>query len=210
MAKAFSRHTIDEYLPEIKGICAGLEVEMARHNLNHLLEIQPLPALEQYGRSKITYAMMLLNSWLEGTAFTAHHTFLQKKDATAKWADMLNIINEKILEHRNGVSLITLHLFSSGRIRRTVDDSTLEHNFQDDGFKKEILLALMESRDYTKTKTLQKRLRSKSVASVSKIIASINSALEENLQLPKNQKLIENKRVSGYRLNALYNIVLTK
>lgn len=56
----FSRHTIAEYLPEIKGICAPIEVETARHDLDGLAQLQPLPAIEQYGRSKIVYAMMLV------------------------------------------------------------------------------------------------------------------------------------------------------
>lgn len=209
MTKVLSRHTIDEYLPEIKGICAGIEVELTRHDLDHLLELQPLPALEQYGRLKINYAMMLLNVWLNDTAFTTKHSFFQKNDVTAKWSDMLQIINGKIHEHQNDVPVIALHLYRNGRIRRTVDDSTLEHNFEDDGFKKGILFALFERDDYLKTADLKRHLGSKSSESVSKMIAAINDTLKEKLQLPKNKKLIESKRGSGYRLNALYNIVVT-
>lgn len=209
MTKPFSRHTIDEYLPEIKGICAGIEVELTRHDLDHLLELQPLPALKQYGRLKINYAMMLLNVWLNDTAFNTKHSFFQKNDVTAKWSDMLEIINGKIHEYQNDVPVIALHLYRNGRIRRSVDDSILEHNFEDDGFKKGILFALWEQGDYVKTADLKRHLGSKSSESVSKMIGSINDILKEKLQLPKNQKLIESKRGSGYRLNALYNIVVT-
>ncbi len=205
----FSRHTIAEYLPEIKGICASIEVEMAKHDLDRLPQLQPLPAMEQYGRSKIVYALMLIHEWLEGSAFTTTHFHLQKKDTNAKWADMLQILNAKILEHQNDVPVIVLTLSRSGRITRTVDGATFEHDFKSDGFKKDILFMLDENDGYVQTRDIQKRLGSKSAASVPKTTAAINTALRTKLKLPKKQDVIESKRVSGYRLNPLYNIIIT-
>lgn len=205
----FSRHTIAEYLPEIKGICAAIEVEMAKHDLDGLMQLQPLPAIEQYGRSKIVYAMMLVNEWLKGTPFKTHAYFLQKNDKNARWADMLKVLKAKILEYQNDVSVIVLSLSRSGRITRTVDGTVFEHNFESDGFKKEILMALLENDGYVPTGDLKRRVGSKSVESVSKTIAAINNVLKAKLQLSPNEKVLESKRGSGYRLNPSYNIVLT-
>lgn len=204
----FSRHTIAEYFPEIKGICACLEVEMARHDLDKLSQLQPLPAIEQYGRSKIVYAMMLINEWLEGSSFKTHVYFLQKTDKNARWADMLKILNTKILEHQNDASIIVLHLYRNGRITRSIDDAILDHDFES-GLKKEILITLLEEEGYMKTKDIQKRTGSKSTEVVSKTIAGINGILRIRLQLSKDQDVIESKRGSGYRLNPVYNVVIT-
>lgn len=203
----FSRHTIAEYLPEIKGICAAIEVEMARHGLDDITQLQPLPAIEQYGRSKIIYAMMLINEWLKGSSFKTHVYFLQKSDKDVKWVDMLEILNAKILEYQNDVPVIVLTLSHSGRITRTIDGATFEHDFESDGFKKDILFMLHEYDGYIQTRDIQKRLGSKSTESVSKTIAAINTVLRAKLQFPKKQDVIESKRGSGYRLNPLYNIV---
>ncbi len=204
----FSRHTIAEYLPEIKGICASVEVEMARHDLDGLLQLQPLPAIEQYGRSKIVYAMMLVGEWLKDTPFSTHSTYLKKNDKGARWADMLKILNAKILEYQNDVPVIVLNLSRSGHITRTVDGSTFEHDFESDGFKKEILVMLHENDGYVQTKDLKQRTGSKSTESVAKTIAAINNVLRAKLQLPVKEKVIGSKRASGYRLNPLYNIVI--
>lgn len=204
----FSRHTIAEYLPEIKGICAAIEVEMARHDLDGLTQLQPLPAIEQYGRSKIVYAMMLINEWLKGSSFKTHVYFLQKTDRSAKWADMLKILNTKILEYQNDVPVIALNLSRTGRITRAVDETVFEHNFESDGFKKEILFILLENNNYVPTNEIKQRTGSKSIESVSKTIAAINTVLKAKLQLPIKEKVIESKRASGYRLNPLYNIVI--
>ncbi len=204
----FSRHTIAEYLPEIKGICASIEVEMAKHDLDGLSELQPLPAIEQYGRSKIVYTMMLINEWLKDTPFSTHSIYLKKNDKGARWEDMLKMLNTKILEYQNDVSIIVFNLSRNGRITRTINDVVLEHDFSSDGFKKELLSALLENGGYIKTRDLQKKIGSKSAESVAKTIAAINTALRSKLQLPQKQKVIESKRSSGYRLNPLYNIVL--
>lgn len=205
----FSRHTVAEYLSEIKGICASLEVEMVKHDLDGLLQLQPLPAIEQYGRSKIVYAMMLVGEWLKDTPFSTHSTYLKKNDKGARWTDMLKILNAKILEYQNDVPVIVLTLSRSGRIIRTVDSSTFEHDFESDGFKKEILFMLLENEGYVQTKDLKQRIGSKSIESVAKTIAAINNILRAKLQLPAKEKVIESKRASGYRLNPLYNIVTT-
>ncbi len=204
----FSRHTIAEYMPEIKGICASIEVELSKHDLDGLTQLQPLPAIEQYGRSKIVYAMMLVHEWLNGSAFTTHHVYLQKKDKSAKWADMIAILNAKILEYQNDTPVIVLSVSRSGRITRTIDGTVMEHEFESDGFKKDILFMLHEHDGYMPTEDIRKRLGSKSAAAVSKTIAAVNSVLRTRLQLPKKQDVIESKRGSGYRLNPLYNIVI--
>lgn len=204
----FSRNTVTEYLPEIKGICASIEVEMSKHDLDGLSELQPLPAIEQYGRSKIVYAMMLVNEWLKGTSFGTHVIFLQKKDKDAKWADMLAVLNAKILEYQNDIPVIVLTLSRNGRITRTVDGTIFDHSFESDGFKKDVLFMLHEHEGYVPTRDIQKRLGSKSAESVSKTIAAIGSVLRTKLQLPKKQDVIESKRGSGYRLNPMYNIVI--
>ncbi|MBY0473104.1 HTH domain-containing protein [Patescibacteria group bacterium] len=205
----FSRHAIAEYLPEIKGICASIEVELSKHDLDRLTELQPLPAIEQYGRSKVVYAMMLVHEWLSGSAFTTHHVYLQKKDKSAKWADMIAILNAKIIEHQNDAPVIVLSISRSGRITRTIDGTALEHEFDSDGFKKDILFMLHEHDGYIPTRDIQKRIGAKSTEVVSKTIAAINTVLHTKLQLPKKQDVIESKRGSGYRLNPLYNVVIT-
>lgn len=205
----FSRHTIAEYLPEIKGICASIEVEMARHDLDKLAQLQPLPAIEQYGRSKIVYALMLMNEWLKDSSFKTQVYFLQKTDKNARWVDMLKILNAKILEYQNDVSIVVLHLHRNGHITRSIDDAILDHDFESDGLKKEILIALLENEGYMKTRDIQKRIGSKSTEAVSKTVASINNTLRTKLQLSKTKDVIESKRGSGYRLNPLYNIVIT-
>ena len=205
----FSRHAIAEYLPEIKGICAAIEVELSKHDLDGLTQLQPLPAIEQYGRSKIVYAMMLVHEWLKDSAFTASHFHLQKKDKSAKWADMIAILNAKILEYQNDIPVVILSLSRSGRIARTIDGTVFEHEFESGGFKKDILFMLHEHDGYVQTQDIQKRLGSKSTAAVSKTIAAINAVLRAKLQLPKKQDVIESKRGSGYRLNPLYNVVIT-
>ena len=204
-----SRHTIAEYLPEIKGICASIEVEMAKHDLDSLTELRPFPAIEQYGQSKVIYAMMLVNEWLKGTPFKTHAYFLQKTNRDAKWADMLNVLKAKVLEYQNDVPMFVLSLSRSGRITRTVDGTVLDHDFESEGFKKEILMALLENDGYVSTNELKRRTGSKSIESVSKTIAAINNVLKTKLQLPPKAKVIESKRGSGYRLNSLYNTVLT-
>jgi hypothetical protein len=152
--------------------------------------------------------MMLINKWLEGSSFKTHVFFLQKTDKNAKWADMLKILNAKILEYQNDVPVIILTLFRSGHIARTVGGTTLEHDFESDGFKKEILFMLLENNNYVPTNEIKQRTGSKSIESVSKTIAAINTVLKAKLQLPAREKVVESKRASGYRLNPLYNIVI--
>lgn len=206
----FSRHTIAEYLSEIKGVCAAIEVELTAHpDLDRRSELQPFPAMEQYGESKIRYAMMLMNEWLKGTAFGTQFHFLQKKDPSASWTDMLKLLNAKILEYQNDVPVIILTLSRSGRITRAVDGSTFEHDFESDGFKKEILFTLLQHDGYVQTDELKRRIGSKSTESVAKTIAAVNNVLKVKLQLPAKEKVIESKRASGYRLNPLYNIMIT-
>jgi hypothetical protein len=152
--------------------------------------------------------MMLAHEWLNGSDFTTRHFYLQKKDKSAKWADMIAILNAKILEYQNDTPVIVLSVSRSGRITRTIDGTVLEHEFESDGFKKDILFMLHEHDGYMPTREIQKRLGSKSAESVSKTIAAINTVLRIKLQLPKKQDVIESKRASGYRLNPLYNIVI--
>lgn len=91
---------------------------------------------------------------------------------------MLKILNAKILEYQNDVPIIVLTLSRSGRITRALDDNTFEHDFESDGFKKEILFALIENDGYVPTKEIKQRIGSKSTGSVSKTIASINTVLK--------------------------------
>lgn len=115
---------------------------------------------------------------------------------------------QKILEYQNDVPVIVLTLSRNGRITRSVDGTTFEHDFESDGFKKEILFMLLENNDHVPTSEIKRRTGSKSIESVSKTIAAINTILKIKLQLPTKGKVIESKRASGYRLNPLYNIVI--
>lgn len=205
----FTRYTIFEYLTEIKAIFASIEIELATYDLDHLSEIRPLPAFEQYGKLKIGYAMMLVNKWLEGTEFSTQHGFFWKKDKEVKWTDMLKVIDAKILEYYNGEPVIEITLTENGRIERTVNGRMFFHDF-DGEQRPEIIRKLVDESDYYPTSELQKAIHSKSLDSTYKAINSINDVLRAKLYLPKNFDLIDSKRTDGQRINPIYNVILVK
>jgi surfactin synthase thioesterase subunit len=149
-------------------------------------------------------------TWLEGTSFEIRsHGYFAKKNAKAKWSQLVQILYAKLLEFHNGAPLIVLGLSRSGRIARQVADQILDHEFEEDGLKPTILRLLIGQEDYVPTKEIKKHVESRSKESVSKTIGSVNSMLRTKLQLPKNQSVIDSKRGQGYRINPFYNLVLT-
>lgn len=208
MTDELSRHTVYEYLPEIRGIAAGIEIELAKQDLDHLTELYNIPAREQYGPHKMTYAMMLLGEWLKDTSFETRGGIFHKTNKEAQWKKMLAIINAKILDYHNAEPIIEITLSTTNQVARNVTGHIFTHDF-DGELKPEILRLLAEYKDYTQTDALTNYLKS-TTESVYKTINAINSILRKQLQLPLNKNLIDGKRKFGYRINPCYNIVLVK
>lgn len=205
-----SRNAVAEYLPVVKSIRASIEVEMAHTDLDKISILRLPQTHKQYGDSTTAYALMLIGGWLTDTQFTTNLSMIHKKTKEAKWVDLLAILNKHILEYENEAPIIPLALYRSGRIVRTIDEITLDHNFESDGIKKGIVLVLNEHRGYVGSDVLKQRTGSKSIQSVAKMIATINRVLRAKLQLHKDNDFIESKRGSGYRLNSIYNVVVEK
>jgi hypothetical protein len=167
--------------------------------------------LEQdYGSSRMAHTMKLLNVWLQGSDFKADYFHFTKINPEAKWSDMLKIIESKIFEYANDTPVITLVLSSSGRITREINGLVLTHDFTAEKLKSQILAWLPDDGSYLKTERLKSFVGSKSAMSVSKMIGAINTVTTSKLQLPKQHPLIESKRISGYRINPIYNLVRVK
>lgn len=212
MESKFTRPTTNHFLPMVQKILAMLEVEVVRYpDLDKKNEIMVMhQETDPADQSQITYSLMLMATWLEGTPFEIRsHGYFAKKNAKAKWAQLVQILYAKLLEFHNGAPLIVLGLSRSGRIARQVVDQVVFHEFEKDGFKPAILRLLVGQEDYVQSKEIKKHVVSRSKESVSKTIGSVNSILCTTLQLPKNQKVIDSKRGQGYRINPFYNLVLT-
>ena len=212
MESKFTRPTTNHFLPMVQKILAMLEVEVVRYpDLDKKNEIMVMhQETDPADQSQITYSLMLMATWLEGTPFEIRsHGSFAKKNAKAKWAQLVQILYAKLLEFHNGAPLIVLGLSRSGRIARQVVDQVVFHEFEKDGFKPAILRLLVGQEDYVQSKEIKKHVVSRSKESVSKTIGSVNSILCTTLQLPKNQKVIDSKRGQGYRINPFYNLVLT-
>lgn len=210
MAKEFSRHVIMEYLPEIRAIIAPIEIEVAKYpNLDDHIDLYSFPAKEQYGQSKLVYAMLLLGQWLDGTPFNTEGGIFHKKDKKAEWNDMLAMINAKIMEYHNGESIIEITISKDNRVSRSVNGTTLAYDF-DGEMKPNFIRFLMTHIERVKTSEIQKYLGSESVGSVFQAAKDINSALRVNLFLPKTKNFIDGKRISGYRIDPCYNVIPVK
>lgn len=212
MESKFTRPTTNHFLPMIQKILAMLEVEVVRYpELDKKNEIMVMhQETDPAGQRQITYSLMLMATWLEGTPFEIRsHGYFAKKNVKAKWSQLVQILYAKLLEFHNGAPLIVLGLSHSGRIARQVADQILDHEFEEDGLKPAILRLLVGQEDYVPPEEIKKIIKSKSKESVSKTIGSVNATLRTKLQLPENQSVIGNKRGRGYRINPFYNLVLT-
>lgn len=197
----------------VQKILAMLEAEVVWHSelLEDKSEIRVMHReADPAAQRQMTYSLMLIGTWLKGTPFEIRcYEYFARKDAKAKWSQLVQLLYAKLLEFHNGAPLIVLGLSRSGRIARQVADQALFHEFEKDGLKPGILRLLVDQEDYMSPKEIKKRLESKSKESVSKQIGLINSTLRTKLQLPKNQPVVDSKRGEGYRINPFYNLVLT-
>ncbi len=196
----------------IQKILAMLEVEVVRYpELDKKKELMVMhQEADLTEQRQMDYGLMLMATWLEGAPFEIRiPRHFAKKNAEAKWAQLVQILHAKLLEFHNGAPLIVLGLSKNGRVVRHVADQILPHDFEKDGLKPAILRLLIDQEDYVSPKEIKKYLESKSKESVSKQVGLINSTLRTKLQLPKNQPVIDSKRGEGYRINPFYNLVLT-
>lgn len=211
MRNTVSSLAIESYLPDIRRIFSFFEMELLEHqealekrqSLYLFLLEKEIPII------RLVHAGTILNSWLEGTQFSVVRLEIRKTDPSAQWADMFDIIEEKLLSLVNQVPLIELTLSSDGHISRMIGKHELSHDFEGDSKKVDLLKVLSAHNGFMDTIDCLRRLGDISPRALSDMKKKINDALRVNLKLPKDEDkdVIVNKRSTGYRINGLYNVV---
>lgn len=210
MSDGISRIAVNEYLPVIRAFLASMEIERAT-----MKDYDSAPRLghefleSRFDHGFVMGAMDLIEVWLRGTQFTGGYGGIRKLDPSVSWVDLINLLHEKIDDYANGAPIIVLGLLKTGLMTRELNGQIFECPFETDKMKLKIILALHNG-ECVPTIILQRILESKSEDSVSKMIEKINSATRVKLRLPKLEKLIKNDSGSGYYINPIYNLVVTK
>jgi hypothetical protein len=102
---------------------------------------------------------------------------------------------------------ITLVLTAAGDLLRN-DDRTKSYSMRDSGLRLRIVRALVGQKGFRPSKELQAAAQSKSYASLTEAIRSINKKAKQFLNLPEDpHRLIVSKPHSGYMINSLYPII---
>jgi len=210
METQLSRRTIEQYLPIIKAIYAYLEVRIkTRKDLDAKNQLDFIGMEREYGFSGLSNAGRVLRVWLEGSDFDCDSVVIVKLNKDAKWTDFIELFDKKIDEYQDNANIVEISLSSAGIMFREINGKLYRHDFKNDGLKKKIITALSNKKDFTKTPAILKFIDCANAKSFSEAVRQINTITEKKLSLPKNQKLIQSKKNSGYRINPLYNIILS-
>jgi hypothetical protein len=208
METQLARRTVEHYLPVLQAIYASLEVCLATTDMDRTDSLHFFYLEKEFGISKLSHVARLLENWLAGSKFEMRGLRIYKKDKNAKWSELMDFLDGKLIGYQNGAPVIQLTLSQNGRAVRDVGGKKLTHDFGSTGLKKNLIRLLVNCGDYVKISDIQKMIESKSEESVAKIILAINTAVRLKLQLPQTHKLIDSKRGSGYRINPIYNVIL--
>lgn len=202
--------TVSEYLPALRRIFAALEVGFAHDpNPTKLNDMRLLFLENELPGSTYVHAMDILEFWLRDTKFKADFARIWRRDPSTDWRELMVILREKLTDFENEAPLIVLGLSErTGLLTREIHGEILKCPFESDSMKLQILIAL-RSGEHIPPAELLRLTGSTSSDSVSATIKNICDAARVKLQLPKNKRLIEHER-AGYRLNPIYNLVVTK
>ncbi len=207
MAEKFTRDAIHINLSVIREICAAIEVELVKYGelLDKHDTLRFFPLMDKHGSTAFSYALTIMNDWLEESKFKVDKFWFAKIDPAAKWPDMLHVLRTRLAKyHTDTAPLIEVTLSSAGTITREVAGEKLTHDFGQNGLKPRILKLLSFEYDFTPTEQIKEKTKSESVESVSKTIKAINTAIRLKLHL---NNFIESKRGSGYRINTKYDLI---
>ncbi|MFA6896851.1 MAG: hypothetical protein WCQ96_01040 [Patescibacteria group bacterium] len=210
MEQQISRRTVKQCLPVINAVYAFFEVQIvAYENLEKKDELCFFHLEKDFGIPKLLSVGYIFGEWLEGSDFICNKLCIVKTNKKAKWLDFIRLLDKKINGYKVDTNIIEISLASNGMIFRNINGMRYSYDFKNDGLKKRIIAFLAEQNDFVQTAAIQKYVKSTNVKSFSDAVGQINSIMEQKLKLPKAQNLIKSKRGSGYRINPLYNIILT-
>lgn len=212
MRVALSSITIESYLPEIRRIFTFLEMELFEHS-ERLEKKESLILFyleKEIPLLRLMHAIAILGQWLQGTKFGIENMAIKKLDPSARWVEVVDILEEKLMEFANQAPVIELILSPNGRVTRKIGETTLSHDFEGDSMKVDLLKLLAVESRFVSPKDICRRIDCKNTKALSTMKKTINDVLQVKLQLPKKKDFIEGKRGPGYRIDALYNLVVVR
>lgn len=206
-----SKTTIKEHMPVIRRIFAVIEQDVYKYNdLDKQNSLTTLMLENEFGSSRLHYAMNVINDWLQNTNFSVDH-FNFVKNKKAIWADLLTILDNKFIEYNNDLPVIEISFDPRGTLYRKVPKETLICEIAKGGMKLDILRVVANAEgEFIKTKEILEKVKSKNIESVNKQIGELNSYITSKLQLPPKYKFIDGEKVAGHRIHPLYNLVFIK
>lgn len=109
-------------------------------------------------------------------------------------------ITKSNLENRHSGEVVIAYDTEDGSLSRFIDGKNFSYGLTEDGKRKKLLDLLLNRRGYVKTDELRKLLDSPSSQAIAKLAQAINDNAKKSLRIQKI-KIIEGKKVSGYRIN---------
>jgi hypothetical protein len=135
-------------------------------------------------------------------------TRLSSEDIDAIAKRSVEILSAKLdARFSSQPAVITLVLTAEGDLCRN-DDRTKCYSMRDSGLRLQIVRALIGQKGFRPSKELRDVVQSKSYASLTEAIRSINKKAEQFLNLPAYpHRFIISKSHSGYMINPMYPII---
>ena len=208
MEEQFTKQTIKQYWPVIKAMYAYLEVRIrsGKEDKNGGFSFWHME--NEFRLSDIISVGHIFHIWLKGSDFDFDQIVIIRLNKDTGWIDLIKLLEKKINEYEDNINnTIEISLSDDGIMFREINGKRYQHDFKDDGLKKRIITFLSRREDFTKTTIILKSVECTNNKSFSEAVRQINTITEQKLSLPKNQKLVQSKKNSGYRINQLYNIV---
>ncbi|GEM_PF-2434264 len=206
-----SRLAVSEYMPVIRAIMAAIEMEqrtVKSPDNGTWLYVGFLD--EEFGSAKVGHMMDIMTVWLQGSKFRADGGGFWKLEKEARWANLLDLLRRKIMDFRNDASIIVLTFSESGRMTRIEDRFAMHSDFGAHSQTTALIRLLGKCEGYVSTEEICEKTGCAGIDGLNTLKDRLNKKLEKDLQLPKSHRLIESKRLSGYRVNQIYNIVFAE
>lgn len=211
LKESLSRSTVAKYLPVIEAAIAGIEAEQGtipQADKSTSLFMRFLE--EEFGSVEVDHAMDVITVWLRGSKFSANVAWINKPNKETSWDELLQILHGKMLEFKNNAPVIVLCFSDSGRMTRIENGYTMQSDFAPDSQGAVMIELLVKHGGYISTREICDRIGCAGADALNIVKNRLNKNLGEDLQLPKTHKIIDSKRLSGYRINPIYNIVFVK
>ncbi len=209
-ANQLSRTAVVEYVPVIRALIASIETErMTVKNYEKAQWLYVHFLDEEFGSSKVDHTMDVISVWLEGSQFSADCGGIKKLKKDTEWIDLLDLLHKKLLDFKNYAPIIVVSFSESGRMTRMEDGFSMHSDFAPHSQTAGLIRLLGKHDGYVSTDQICETIRCAGIEGLNTLKDRLNKKLERDLQLPKAHKFIDSKRLSGYRVGHIYNIVFT-